>query len=353
VENDVLKQKQIILGIALTIFSIIFSFGLLELGVRVVEFVVNPPKAKVMKPRPQFPERPQRYYLPTTSSSLRGNTSEIEKSKDTFRISVVGDSFTFAPKMQFFDSFPFRLETLLKTNPNAKKIEVRSYGTPGASTKDEVSLVENAIKAKSDLIILEITLNDPQLEPFRKTPPDFDPSKTDSRIRKVLFYSALFRFVSKRVYNYQSYQRYIDYHNELFQQPETKQNFEKSIQRINTLAKESGIPLVAVVLPLFDFEFNNYPFEAIHKQIAELLKSENIMMLDLLPRFKGTDNARLQVVPSIDNHPNEIAHRIIAEGIYEFLIRKKLISDDYSGLYFGYREAVFQREKPRRLHPKK
>lgn len=341
------KKAQLLFGTLLVAASLVVSLLIIELALR---FLTPSVKIKNGKPvREQVAERPKRYYVPTTANSLRGNTSSIDKPNDTFRISVVGDSFTFAPKMQYFDAFPFKLQTFLQGNPAAKRIEVRSYGTPGASTKDEVALVENALTAKSDLIVLEITLNDPQLEPFRKAPPAFTPDQATSPIKKLLYSSALYRFVAQRLFNAQSYQRYIDYHHDLFQNPVTRQNFEQSLQRIATLTQEAHVPLVVVVLPLFDFPFQEYPLHDIHQQIGTFVKNLGVPFLDLLPRFLKTDTTRLQVVPTVDNHPNEIAHRIIAEELYEFLMKNNLLGGDYSGLFFSYRESVFQREHARRF----
>ena len=346
------RKIQLLLGCSITAVSLLASLLILEIAVRIF-FPANVGQTKGKNPFQHFPDRPLQYFIPTDSPTLRGNADELTKPADTTRIAIVGDSFTFGPKMQFFDAFPFKLQTLFNLNKDAKKIEVRSYGTPGAGTKEEISLVENAIKAQSDLIILEITLNDPQLEPYRKTPPDFDPQRTTSRIKKILFHSALYRFIATRIFNYQSYQRYIDYTEGLFHDKATRENFENSFRAIAALAKKNNTPLVVMTLPLFDFDFKAYPVKNIHEEIGILAKSESIPYLDTLPAFNDTDNVRLEVVPGKDNHPNEIAHRIIAESLYKFLIKQKLISAEYSGLIYSYREAVFQREKAKRFKIKK
>jgi lysophospholipase L1-like esterase len=341
------KKVQLLFGTLIVAASLVVSLLIIELAIR---FLIPSPQIKNGKPVQQkFAERPKRFYIPTTANSLRGNTSAIQKPSDTFRISVVGDSFTFAPKMQYFDAFPFKLQTFLQGNPAAKKIEVRSYGTPGVSTKDEVTLVENALTAQSDLIVLEITLNDPQLEQFRKAPSAFSPDQATSPIKKLLYRSALYRFIAQRLFNARSYQRYIDYHHDLFQNPVTRQKFEQSLQRIATITEAAHVPLVVVVLPLFDFPFQEYPLHDIHQHISTFVRGLGVPFLDLLPRFLKTDHTRLQVVPSVDNHPNEIAHRIIAEELYEFLMKNNLLGGDYSGLFFSYRESVFQREHARRF----
>ena len=348
-------KKNVLVAILISGVSILLSLGVLEVALRLL--APEPAKDKKSKysrdDQPVFPERPDQYFVPTTSTSLRGNLSDMDKASGRYRISVIGDSFTFGPKMQFFDAFPAKLQMLLSLNPKAQTpIEVRSYGTPGAGTRDEVPLVENAIKANSDMVVLEITLNDPQLEPFRKTPTDFQAIINDKNtgfLKRLLCHSQLYRFIRTRIFNSQSYQRYIDYHRDLFANPKTREVFYHSLGSIIALTKEKHIPLVVMVLPLFDFDFKNYPLGDIHKELGEFFNKEQIPFLDMLPRFAGTDNTRLQVVPAVDNHPNEIAHRIIAETLYEFLLSDQLSAEAYSGLSFRFREAVFEREHPQKI----
>ena len=99
------KKAQLLFGTLIVAASLVVSLLLIELAIR---FLTPSPQIKNGKiVQAQAAERPKRYYVPTTANSLRGNTASIQKPKDIFRISVVGDSFTFAPKMQYFDAFPF------------------------------------------------------------------------------------------------------------------------------------------------------------------------------------------------------------------------------------------------------
>ena len=51
--------------------------------------------------------------------------------------------------------------------------------------------------------------------------------------------------------------------------------------------------------------------------------------LDLLPAFQGVDPVRMQAVPGIDPHPSEIAHRIAAEAILNYLLKQGLVAPGY------------------------
>ncbi len=57
-----------------------------------------------------------------------------------------------------------------------------------------------------------------------------------------------------------------------------------------------------------------------HDRLHEALANEQVRFLDLLNDYRGRDPFRLQVIPFVDSHPNEIAHRLAAESIFEYLL---------------------------------
>lgn len=284
-------------------------------------------------------ERPYTYYLPPQAHSARGNVFTLVKDPKIKRIAVVGDSFTFGPKLHFFDTFPARLEKLLNLNSSFERVEVINYGTPGFSTHDEVALVNNAIKANSDLIILEITLNDAQKEPLRRNP------LLAPQDHGILSYSKLFKLLSERIEAYRSRARYIDYHLQLFSTPQTQKLFVDSISKMKKKAELQNIPLVAVIFPLFDFPIdNNYPFQELHSKISSILKTENIPLLDLTSAFYGIDVRRLQLIPDKDSHPNEIGHRIAADAIYVWLKELKVLPPSlFAVRAYRSRDGVYEK----------
>ena len=73
---------------------------------------------------------------------------------------------------------------------------------------------------------------------------------------------------------------------------------------------------------------DRYPFYEIHKKVDALLTSLGVPHLDLSSSFKGIPLERLQVIPGVDRHPNEIAHRMAAEAIYLWLEKEKAVPDE-------------------------
>lgn len=313
-------MKRAILPICLLAAGLVGSFAIIEVGLRLMPIGTK----NVLR------ERPVQYYHPPDAPNMRGNSIDPEEKGDLFRVAVVGDSFTFGPKLQIYDTFPKRLEWLLNVSQTEPHFEVLNYGTPGASTHHEVDLVHKALVAKADLVILEITLNDAQERPLTEEPVEFS-GKGDARglewaFNKSLGWSRVYQFVHQRINNYRSVSRYIDYHHSLFNESHTWEKFQASVDKMREDANAMKKPFVAVLFPLFDFPLDErYPFHDLHKKIKAVFQSRHIPFLDLEDAYRGVDPKRIQLIPGADSHPNEIGHRIAAEAIFLWLLQTKLL----------------------------
>lgn len=269
-------------------------------------------------------DRPYAYFLPSTAHSLQ-DADPAPKAAGTFRIAVVGDSFTFGPNMQLDDTFSKRLERLLNQNVEAPKIEVLNRGVNGHSTENEVESVRQAVQEQPDLMVLEITLN------------DAEPHILSDREREELFGAPWLRwkifsvwrslgFIAQRFHNSKTVRRYIRYHSNFWKEPGTLERFDSSIRRIANICKGANVPLVAMVFPLFDFPVDErYPFAEIHAIVAGVLSKNAVQAVDLRDAYASIPPERLQVIPGVDNHPNEIAHRIAAERLLAVLAHANLV----------------------------
>lgn len=278
-------------------------------------------------------DRPKFYYQHSEAPTLQDYPYAKVKDPSVFRIAVVGDSFSFAPYMQFDDAFPKKLERMLNLNSDKKRSEVINYSVPAYSTNHEVPKVRQAIDEQADLIILQITLNDPEIKgetPIGITVFDkFGPPKYSGFVQTLIDWSSLAKFVAQRLHNNQTQRDYRDYFLDLFENPRSWNSFRKALQQISEAANNSQKKLVAVVFPLFGLPLDeNYPFYAIHEKVAGALNELQIPFRDISDIYKGIPLERLQVMPGVDRHPNEIAHRMAAEEIYTWLVSQKLLPDD-------------------------
>ena len=359
-------MRKALAPLLISLGSLLLALGLGEVGARII--IPASQEAKATKVR----ERPKLFFMPKHSPTLQDQAYSRAKPEGVFRIAVIGDSFSFAPQMQYDDSFSKRLERFLNlnsassatdTNSDAQSIpgampvgsetltaQVLNFGTPGFSTLHEVTTLDEALRYSPDLILLQITLNDAQLRPFKMEPIEvqrkFGKVPLDVEGSWFLRNSRLVRWVAERIHNQQSVNAYIQYHYDLFSNPESGGTFRSALDQIRARVAEAASKqqekhtprLAAVVFPLFDFPLNdNYPFLALHQTIGALLKERNIPTLDLAQRFKGIPVERLQLIPGKDSHPNEIAHRIAAEQILTWLVKRRFVPASFAP------ERVFKR----------
>lgn len=266
-------------------------------------------------------DRPAEYYIPEGATFLTDRDYPAVKAPGTFRIAVVGDSFSFGPYLQYDDTFAKRLERWLNLNRDERPVEVINYGVPRYSTSHEVAVTEKALAAGADLVLLQITLNDPEIKPYRPTSLIVDEETGQSRLESGVYrHWRSLAWVRTRLENAESHRRYVRYFFRLFENRRTWENFRSPLGGIVGRCRKAGVPIVAVVFPLFGHPVNEeYPFRPIHEKVAGLLESLAVPHLDLTDAYRDMPLDRLQVIPIADRHPNEIGHRIAAEQILIWL----------------------------------
>lgn len=315
------KVQSFLLNALLLSFGTTVAVGFLEVALRIV------PSGGAK----QWYDRPPFYYNPTGAETLQGLTHSPEKNAGVFRVAVVGDSFSFAPHMQYDDAFPKKLERML--NLEGGKAEVINYAVPAYSTTHEVDTVKLALKEGADLVILQITLNDPEIKGYRPTGITVKQNPYGAYVEAedagwLAKHSKLASLISGRLHNRKSHQKYQDYYFKLYSDKRAIKGMRDALKEISVLCKERGVPLRAVVFPLFGTAIDSqYPFTGIHGQLSTLLQEVEILSTDLLQHFMGIPAERLQVMPGEDFHPNEIGHRMAAEKIYSYLEGEKLLPD--------------------------
>jgi len=320
-------MRSVLVGILLSLIGLLVACVALEVVVRL---------SHLDKPAmPSWNTRPPFYFRAEGAATLQDYPHEATKPKSTFRIAVIGDSYTFAPYMQFTDTFPKVLERMLNLNKSALKAEVINYGVPAYSTSHEVAVAEQAVKEQADLVILQITLNDAELKPYTPTgiqegmPDRFGALKFGPAMTTITSYWHTLDFVLKRIHNTRTHAAYRDYFIELFDNPRGWKVFTQSLTKIRDTCIERKTPLIAVVLPLFGSTIDeNYPFRELHAKIGGLLDQLQITHEDIVDAYQGIPTEVIQVIPGVDRHPNEIGHRIAAEQIYLALEKHQLLPEE-------------------------
>jgi hypothetical protein len=320
-------MKKALSGTVISLIGTVITLLFLELVMRLF-------MAKPTNPEPAWNDRPLFYFRAQGMPGMQDFSYTVPKPEGAFRIAAIGDSFTFAPYMQFTDTYVKKLETMLNLRDGSRGTQVINYGVPAYSTSHEVSVVQRALHEGADLILLQITLNDPEVkhhtpQGIRENMDDrFGPLKLTGTMEWLQSYWKTFGFVASRIHNTKTHNEYIKYFNDLFENPRSWNPFTESMKRLVESVRQANKPIIAVVFPLFGLPMDDaYPFHSIHEKVRNLMRDLSVPVLDLSPMYKGIPLERLQVIPGVDRHPNEIAHRMAAEKIYLWMEDQKLLPE--------------------------
>ena len=252
---------------------------------------------------------------------------------DTFRVAVVGDSIARGLGVFHGDSFGVRLERLLNLNPDAPPATVALHTESATSTQTQWPLISRAIDEDPRVLILIIGLNDTRNvgrpDEIQRWEAEADVWKPPAAAARLLGHSRTFTWVLATWQGYQI-RRNLAGHAQRFFEPSYSgwRRFRESIATYRDACGENGIVLMAAVLPVMDF-LDDYPFEFAHRQFRDCLRELEVPHVDLLADYQGRDPDRMMAVPGQDAHLSEIAHRIAAEAIFEFLIGSGAVGEEF------------------------
>jgi len=245
------------------------------------------------------------------SDGLRDREYPVSK-KEKYRIIVLGDSLTFGWGVEEEDTFVSILEQKINKLYPA---EIINFGAGNYNTEQEVNLfIEKGLKYKPDKVVVFYFINDAELTPKKS---------------KLWFlgYSQLISFYWSRINilinKYFPDQSFKDYYSNLYEKNQKGWlNAQKSFLRLKNIYHQNGIRLQVVLLPELH-DVDNKIFNNEYSKVSAFLESAGIDYLNLATLFTGYDNPISLWVAMDDAHPNALAHRMIADNSFEFIVNKK------------------------------
>lgn len=163
-------------NIFILITTILVSLAVIEGILRLFEtqtyvalWQVNKDGMMVLKPNLEkkiFDNEDLKYHhVKINSLGFLGEDVEQEKSVDTLRIVVLGDSYVAATGVDYDKNFPYlltkKVQDLIFANPSStyKKVEVLNFGMGGTGTVDEMKYYEKYVqKYRPDVVVLSFYL---------------------------------------------------------------------------------------------------------------------------------------------------------------------------------------------------
>ena len=261
------------------------------------------------------------------SQGFRTPEYTTAKPPETFRIVVIGDSFTWGQGVMLEDTFSFQLSELLKKNPNKKfSIEVIALGVRGSRLIDNfIRLQAHAKDLNPDLIIIQFLQND--LEYY---------SSCKYLIPKG-FAGSLFRVLSR--FNYLRkillYFSNTNTQKKLHDPKLFEWNFFVSVlENLNQWKKQNNAELFFISFPSLGaykngIDFSEYAakgdFTFFQDVALSQISKSGFDTLNLFETYKKHAERNDLFVSDTDSHPSAFAHKMAADALYNYLIENQYI----------------------------
>ncbi|OGV73347.1 MAG: hypothetical protein A3K19_26605 [Lentisphaerae bacterium RIFOXYB12_FULL_65_16] len=243
---------------------------------------------------------------------------EEKKPPGTFRILLLGDSFTVGEGTRFEETYPQRLAVALASRTVAgKQLEILNFATPGNYTGEELQMYRTfQAMLAPDMVILQWNTNDFIVSSVTERNLDL----IGARYREV--------FGSADKYRWSALVRYLRYQwglrrvsNALIKvtQEEVQRGSGNlgQVEELRDAVTANGQTFLLLIFPEL-VRFDDYPYAGIVDAMSGFCAQKQIDTVNLLPALSQHDASDLWVHET-DHHPNHIAHQIAATEILNYL----------------------------------
>lgn len=267
----------------------------------------------------------------TNSEGLRDKEYTKSKPPNTFRVAVVGDSFTMASGVEIEDAYHTLLETRLNEERDDRSHEFINFGVGAYSPRNYWAIMQTkALEVDPDLILIGFCAeNDHQIRAPRRprqnragSPPGKNRTsrspgakKRAPRITYPFYESFVFKAL-RAAFGPSRYRIRQGLSTEPIVITEEQQGrLDEYLSKMGTWSQERRIPVVVAYL-------SNRPRNP--AVVEELAVRNGLHFVDVTSSFEGTE-LEDYIIYSIDGHPNADAHRIFSERIYDYLQEMDLL----------------------------
>jgi lysophospholipase L1-like esterase len=272
-------------------------------------------------------------YIQYNRNGFRDREFVIAKSRDKFRILVLGDSQTFGHGIEKLeDTIPKQLEKMLNQGAKRPKFEVLSFARPGWNTAEQLQyLYKKGFLYKPDLILLNFFHNDlppsPLLECNSK---DLEVIPEVGPLVVWFHRSSFYHLVKFRINRLLEKIEYKPSYEDCRRSSYQSRSWEMEEIYLDTLyqtARIKNIHFMISVIPIMFQLDKNYPFTFAHNKLKKFCDSRNIFCVDLYQEgFKGKNEDDF-IVSRKDRHLNARGAKLSAEILFEKIKSLKSYED--------------------------
>ncbi|MCA9604294.1 MAG: hypothetical protein KC619_01785, partial [Myxococcales bacterium] len=236
------------------------------------------------------------------------------------RVLIVGDSFAEGQGVRDEDTFAARLDRSLGAGVDVVNCGRRGYDFPTLDDAFEARLVAKA----PALVVYAMVLNDAQRsEAFAARQSYLDDWIVDRR-RMLASHDAsppwwtprLFTVIDDRLEAARVGRETLRWYVDLYGPPNADgwAATQDHIVAMRDTARAHDAAFLVALLPLLVDLDGDYPFEDTTRTIRRALEARGLAFHDTTPALLGQPTESLWVHPT-DHHPNERAHRLLAEDL--------------------------------------
>ena len=254
-----------------------------------------------------------------TLNSMGHRSRELQHPKlpSEKRIFVLGSSITMGWGVKPEDVFTADVENRLNRDWKDSGIAytVVNAGIANYNTVYEVELFKGQVdQVEPDMVVLNYFINDAKADPI-------------ARQTSILKHSFFLAFIYERLaglYAGIKGKSLVDDYRELYKDGQTSwERCKQAVLELKAMCADRKIPLVILFMPDTHNLSQEGPYPAIYDKAVSTFRQMNIETLNTYPEFYekyGKDPKQLWVAIG-DPHPNRNGHLILADNLYEYLVR--------------------------------
>ncbi|PIR51307.1 hypothetical protein COU78_01830 [Candidatus Peregrinibacteria bacterium CG10_big_fil_rev_8_21_14_0_10_49_24] len=273
--------------------------------------------------KPNIRTRFRKVILETNSQGLRDKEYEIKKPDNTFRVAVLGDSFTMPSGVAIEDAYHTLLEDRYNAQSYTLDYEFINFGVDGYSLKDYLLQLQHVVPPyEPDLILVGFMPGNDTQEVL--------PANVEKLVPASNFWAYILAVIlhGKDAIHPQVHNTWSTAvakgisPNPLDKMIRSNEPYlRKMFAQIAAETTEKGMPVLVA----------NMEYKTVHPLLLTLLREiteeHGMSFVDTSVHFEGMDKSSLMIYRA-DGHTNAKANRIFADVIYEELQRSNLIPSD-------------------------
>ena len=243
----------------------------------------------------------------TNSKGLRDKEYSIDKPNNTFRVAVIGGSFTVPAGVELDLAFHSLLEDRLNEENPDLNYEFINFGVSGYRINNKIATLKHkALEYDPDLVLFVLDgsqFTEDEEKEFKAKP-----------VKNQFFQSFTYKLLSKmKIFkDDDKHQQYLDKHLDGLDE------LDQDLLELRQISKQNNVPITIVVL---DHDYSHYELS---DDIEELVEKNDLYFSNTIPGFEDTNLSEMTIY-KIDIHPNAQANQIFADEIYEDLEEQSLI----------------------------